>query len=181
MVERRWHYMLTDEERAVVDQSRVDAEAATRGAVGQWLKERGGLQNVFQRYEAYIDGGSRGNPGRSGYGVVVRAQPQGETVWLGAGAIESATCNEAEYAALIALLDHAAVEGWQKLHVHSDSKLLVNTASGKWRVKAGNLKPMLLRVQELMRGRAVTFEWVPRERNAQADGLANKAMDEAEA
>ena len=127
---------------------------------------------------ANIDGGSRGNPGPAGYGVRIERE-DGEIVEL-KQSIVSATNNVAEYSGLIAALAWAAQHGLEKLHVKSDSLLLVKQMQGEYRVKHPGLQPLHEEARGLARqiGR-VTFEHVRREFNKEADRLANEAMDEA--
>jgi len=73
---------------------------------------------------AYVDGGSHGNPGPSGIGVVIE-DPSGETVriakWIG-----HHDNNVAEYAALLEALQHAVEVKAKSLRVYSDSEVVVN-------------------------------------------------------
>lgn len=128
---------------------------------------------------AHIDGGARGNPGPAGYGV--RIESNGEVVELKA-ALGVATNNVAEYRGLIAALAWAAAHGVSRLHVRSDSLLLVKQMQGEYRVKNEGLKPLSEEARRLV-GRIghVRFEHVRREQNQDADRLANEAMDEATA
>ena len=127
---------------------------------------------------ANIDGGSRGNPGPAGYGVRIERE-DGGIVEL-KQSIVSATNNVAEYSGLIAALAWAAQHGLEKLHIRSDSLLLVKQMQGEYRVKHPGLQPLHEEARSLARriGR-VTFEHVRRELNKDADRLANEAMDEA--
>ena len=127
---------------------------------------------------ANIDGGSRGNPGPAGYGVRIE-RDDGAIVEL-KQSIVSATNNVAEYSGLIAALAWAAQHGVEKLHIRSDSLLLVKQMQGEYRVKHPGLQPLHEEARRLARqiGR-VTFEHVRREFNKDADRLANEAMDEA--
>jgi ribonuclease HI len=128
---------------------------------------------------AYIDGGSRGNPGPAGYGVRVE-DDDGAVVEELRGAIGIATNNVAEYHGLLAALAWAAGRGVASLHVRSDSELLVKQMIGAYRVKNPGLQPLYQRARLLMaRVGRVRFEHVRRELNAEADRLANLAMDEA--
>jgi probable phosphoglycerate mutase len=127
---------------------------------------------------ANVDGGSRGNPGPAGYGVRIERE-DGSIVEL-KGAIGTATNNVAEYRGLLAALEWAAEQGIDRLHVRSDSQLLVKQMRGEYRVKNVGLQPLHERARTLARGlRRVEFEHVRRELNADADRLANEAMDEA--
>jgi ribonuclease HI len=124
------------------------------------------------------DGAARGNPGPAGIGVVVTDR-RGRTLAEIAEGIGPATNNVAEYRAVLAGLEAAAELGARKVLVRSDSRLLVEQLSGRFRVK----NPRLIRLHEearaLMKGfREVVFEHVPREKNKDADRLANRGVDE---
>ena len=126
---------------------------------------------------AYIDGGARGNPGLAGYGVRLERE-DGTLLEEFGNSIGVATNNVAEYQGLLAALEWARTHGHQRLHVRSDSLLLVQQMLGNFRVKNAGLQPLHARAGLLAHeiGR-VTFEHVPREANADADRLANAAMD----
>ena len=130
---------------------------------------------------AYTDGGSRGNPGPAGYGVRLE-DASGTLVAELSGALGVATNNVAEYRGLLAAMEWACEHGVTSLRVRSDSELLVKQMKGLYRVKHPGLQPLHRQAQQLARqvGR-VTFEHVRREQNAEADRLANEAMDEAAA
>lgn len=124
------------------------------------------------------DGGSRGNPGPAGYGAVVRDQLSGETLAERKGFIGVATNNVAEYQGLIAGLRAARELGAETVDVRMDSKLVVEQMAGRWKVKHPSMQPLAREAQEVARTFAkITYEWIPRERNRQADRLANEAMD----
>ena len=127
----------------------------------------------------YIDGGSRGNPGPAGYGVRVEGD-DGAVLDRFSGAAGIATNNVAEYRGLIAGLEWAAARGHRRVHVRSDSELLVRQMRGEYRVRNAGLQPLHLEARSLMRRIGhVTFEHVRRELNRDADLLANEAMDAA--
>ena len=124
------------------------------------------------------DGGARGNPGPAGYGAVVRAADTGAVLAERSEAIGVATNNVAEYHGLIAGLEAAADLGAREVEVRMDSKLVVEQMSGRWQIKHPGLRPLAARAARLIRSfEAVTFHWVPRERNRHADALTNAAMD----
>jgi probable phosphoglycerate mutase len=126
---------------------------------------------------AYIDGGARGNPGPAGYGVRIEAA-DGTLVEEFGESIGVATNNVAEYRGLLAALEWARAHGHAKVHVRSDSQLLVQQMLGNYKVKNAGLQPLHARARLMAHeiGR-VTFEHVRREANAHADRLANTAMD----
>jgi ribonuclease H / adenosylcobalamin/alpha-ribazole phosphatase len=126
------------------------------------------------------DGGARGNPGPAGYGAVVREANTGEVLAERSAALGVATNNVAEYSGLIAGLQAAAELGATAVEVRMDSKLVVEQMSGRWQIKHPGLRPLAAKAAGLVRGfEAVTFDWIPRERNRAADALANAAMDAA--
>jgi ribonuclease HI len=128
---------------------------------------------------AYIDGGSRGNPGPAGYGV--RIEDSGGALLAELHeALGVTTNNVAEYRGLLAALAWALEHGRAPLHIRSDSELLVKQMRGEYRVKHPGLQPLHRDAKVLVdRIGQVTFEHVRRERNQEADRLANLAMDDA--
>lgn len=128
------------------------------------------------------DGGSRGNPGPAGYGAVVRDADTGEVLAERAASIGRATNNVAEYKGLLAGLRAAAELDPAAVEVRMDSKLVVEQMSGRWKVRHPDLAPLHTEAAVLARRLpAVRYGWIPRERNAYADRLANEAMDAAAA
>jgi ribonuclease HI len=126
---------------------------------------------------AWIDGGSRGNPGEAGFGVLLRGPGDdvGEELY---GYLGETTNNVAEYSALIALLELAVERGIPRLTIHSDSQLLVRQLSGEYRVRNPVLRELHFRAMALMdRLGPVAIRHVPRERNRHADRLAQRAMN----
>ena len=126
---------------------------------------------------AYIDGGARGNPGPAGYGIMVTGSA-GATLAELSCFLGHRTNNYAEYYALIAALDYATSHGITRLHVQSDSELLVRQMQGRYKVKSPDLRPLYEQARSLSR-KLEGFEilHVRREKNRRADKLANQAMD----
>ncbi len=132
------------------------------------------------RVTVEADGGSRGNPGPAGYGAVVKEAATGEVLLERAESLGVTTNNVAEYSGLIAGLQAAAELGAAHVDVRMDSKLVVEQMSGRWQIKNAGLRPLAAEAAKLVRRfDTVTFDWIPRERNSDADALANRAMDEA--
>ena len=137
---------------------------------------------------AHIDGGARGNPGPAAIGVVV-TDDQGNVLFEEGKTIGTATNNEAEYRALIYLLEKAATDpvltnsGAENLRVHCDSQLLVQQVTGNWKIKEPRLQELYNQVQ--IAKTAVPFtlriKHVRREDNKRADQLLNQALDKATA
>jgi ribonuclease HI len=129
-------------------------------------------------FRANIDGGSRGNPGPASYGVVIR-NPKGEVVASLKKYIGRMTNNVAEYYGLIAALDYAQSNQIRALRIESDSELLVKQMRGQYKVKSAELKPLFERAKKMSQSFAFfRIEHVYREQNAEADALANEALDE---
>src|SRR5579859_6820342 len=129
-------------------------------------------------YRANIDGGSRGNPGPASYGVVVR-DPRGEIMATLKKYIGRTTNNVAEYYGLIAALDYAQSHGIRALRVESDSELLVQQMRGRYKVKSADLRPLFERAKKMSQTFAsFKIDHVYRDQNAEADTLANEALDE---
>jgi ribonuclease HI len=111
---------------------------------------------------------------------VVLQEPEGRVVDRIAKGIGVATNNVAEYTAAIEGLERAHALGARSILLRSDSKLLIEQLSGRWRVK----NPTLIRLHEQVRSLlptfpgGVAFEHVPRELNREADRLANRGVDE---
>lgn len=132
----------------------------------------------------YTDGGSRGNPGKAGIGVVF-ANEKGQVVksygeYLG----DKLTNNEAEYQALIfALKKFKAVFGKQlaknsEIEVRSDSELMVKQMNAEYKILDEKIQKLFLEVWNLkLDFKSVKFKVIPREKNKEADRLANEAMD----
>ncbi len=123
------------------------------------------------------DGGARGNPGPGGAGIVVR-DPDGKVVASGGAFLGTVTNNVAEYQALLWGLRTARTLGADRVVVEADSELVVKQLNGEYRVKNEGLKPLFCEAQVARRAfESAEFVHVRRERNAEADALANEAMD----
>src|SRR5882724_2311463 len=124
-----------------------------------------------------FDGGSRGNPGPAGIGVVVRAADGTPLVTLGR-AIGRATNNVAEYRALITAMEEAKKLGATKIIIRGDSELIIRQMTGEYKVKHPDMKVLYDEAQQLIRGFAsAKIEHNLRHKNELADKLANLAMD----
>ncbi len=123
------------------------------------------------------DGAARGNPGPGGVGIVISDQT-GRVLEEAGEYIGEATNNVAEYKGLILGLDKAARFRAKEAKVFLDSELLVNQLNGTYKVKNAGLKGLYARAQELLsRYERVFVGHVPRAENAEADRLANEAID----
>jgi ribonuclease HI len=127
---------------------------------------------------AHVDGGARGNPGPAGYGVVITDE-NGELLAELCEGIGVSTNNIAEYRGLLAALEWALQHGHRRVHIKSDSLLVVQQMLGNYRVKHEGLLPLYRQARHLVaKIGEVTFEHVRREQNRDADRLSNLGMDQ---
>jgi broad specificity phosphatase PhoE/ribonuclease HI len=134
---------------------------------------------VTTRIIIEADGGSRGNPGPSSYGALVRDADTGAVIAQRGETIGIATNNIAEYSGLIAGLQMAREHAPDatEVEVRMDSKLVIEQMAGRWKIKHASMKPLAAEAQRLVPV-GVVWTWVPREQNAAADALANAALDD---
>jgi ribonuclease HI len=124
-----------------------------------------------------FDGGSRGNPGAAGVGVVLSAMDGTALVTLGRY-IGTATNNVAEYKAVILGLEKALELKVPRIIIRGDSELIIKQLSGAYRVKQPHLVPLWEKAKSLLTNfDSVKLEHNRRHHNALADKLANLAMD----
>ena len=129
------------------------------------------------RVTIHCDGGSRGNPGPAGIGVVITDQ-SGSLVDQIGERIGDATNNVAEYRAVIRGLQRAAELGADAVDLVGDSELVAKQITGDYRVKHADMKPLHASViTELKNFSSWTIKTVPRAENAAADALVNSALD----
>lgn len=133
-------------------------------------------------FTIYADGGSRGNPGPAGSGAIIR-DASGKTVATVSEFLGVTTNNVAEYTAVLRALEvlqdmQGAASKDTTVDVRMDSMLVVKQMAGEWKIKHPNMKPLAAEVGALVRNfKQVTFTHVYRHDNADADQLANEAMD----
>lgn len=126
----------------------------------------------------HTDGGARGNPGPAGIGVVVKNGKTGETLERHSEYIGHTTNNQAEYRAVILGLERCLALGAKEVDVIADSELLIKQARGEYKVKNRDLAARYMEMKNLeTRIGRVHYAHVRREKNKEADALANQAMD----
>ncbi len=128
---------------------------------------------------AYVDGlAMPSNPGTGTYGFVIYDGSRKLAEGSGLAGYD-VTSNYSEYTALaeaLKKLRSLGVEG--DVLIRSDSKLLVGHMSEGWKVKGGMYVDKLKEARELLREfGSVRFEWVPREKNQEADLLTRVAYE----
>ncbi|MDR8019135.1 reverse transcriptase-like protein [Nesterenkonia aerolata] len=127
------------------------------------------------------DGGSRGNPGIAGSGALVR-DSQGRILATRATPIGRASNNVAEYTGLIDGLRLARdIDDSAEIEVRMDSKLVVEQMSGRWKIKHEDMRRLAAEASAILPMMNLTFTWIPRAQNGDADALSNEAMDAAAA
>ena len=123
---------------------------------------------------AYVDGGSMGNPGPSGIGVVLDSS-EGRTIriakWIG-----RQDNNVAEYVALLEALQCALTLKARKLHVYSDSEVVVRQMKGEYTCRSPRLYSLHWICRKLAHSFDFSISHVRRELNAEANDLANAAV-----
>jgi len=133
------------------------------------------------RFRAAIDGGSRGNPGTSAWGVVVLDE-QGSPVEGHAGVFGRATNNVAEYNGLLEALKLAEAAGARQVEILTDSELMARQIEGRYRVKNPGLKQLFAEAMRFIaRFESFNIRHIRREENGEADLLVNRALNLAEA
>jgi ribonuclease HI len=122
---------------------------------------------------AHVDGGSHGSPGPSGIGVVI-TKPDGEMVriakWIG-----HHDNNVAEYAALLEALQFAVELKARALLVYTDSEVVVKQMTGEYACRSPRLYSLHWTCRKLARSLDFAIAHIPRERNLEANRLANHA------
>ncbi len=133
----------------------------------------------LNRVYVYIDGASRGNPGESGIGVVIE-DGNGNIIKKYKEYIGIKTNNAAEYAALKKGLELALHYCKKHVTILSDSELIVRQRRKQYKTKKKHLKSFAKEVEALEEMfEMVEYQNVPRERNREADRLANHVIDES--
>jgi len=126
---------------------------------------------------AYIDGGSRGNPGPAAAGFTL-ADSAGTQLQAKAFFLGRTTNNIAEYTSLLKALEAAKKIGAEQLTVFSDSELLAKQINGQYKVKSEQIRPLFRQAVNLL-GEFKNWKvrHIPRGKNEQADKLVNQALN----
>jgi phosphoribosylglycinamide formyltransferase 1 len=136
-----------------------------------------GVYILPDKVVAYIDGGSRGNPGPAAAGFVLSDQEGNQLITKGLF-LGQRTNNEAEYTALVKALEAAQQLNAIQLMIFSDSELLVKQIKGEYKVKSEKILPLYEQASTLLsQFEKWKIQHVYREKNKIADGLVNEALD----
>jgi len=171
-----------EELEAAMNESKADREARRRQRAAEAERERELVvakeAEPPPRVSLFTDGAARGNPGPAGAGAVI-ISPAGHVMAKIGKFLGESTNNIAEYTGLILGLKRAKAMGIKELNVFSDSELLVRQLRGDYAVKAEHLRPLHDEAQALLKAFAdVHLAHIPREENAAADEMSNRAIDE---
>jgi ribonuclease HI len=127
-------------------------------------------------FTIHTDGAARGNPGPAAFAYTI--ERDGADAVEVKGRLGETTNNVAEYTAVVRALEHAKQLGARRVAVLSDSELMVNQMTGRYKVKNEGLRPLYEQARALAeRFDSVTFRHVRREENGRADRLCNEALD----
>jgi ribonuclease HI len=122
---------------------------------------------------AYVDGGSLGNPGPAGVGVVIEGTGKDRiTVGKWVGRQDN---NVAEYLALLEALQRALELNARKLHVYSDSQVVVRQMIGQYNCRSPRLYSLHWLCRKLAYSLDFSISHIRREHNSEANGLAGAA------
>ena len=124
-------------------------------------------------YTLYFDGCSKGNPGPAGSGAIIKNDI--EIIWSGSENIGITTNNVAEYKGLILGLKQCSVG---KYLIKGDSMLIINQMNGKYKVNSSHLLILHNEAKQIIKDNKldVTFHYIPRAENKEADQLANDGL-----
>lgn len=137
-----------------------------------------GAKPLHGVYHIYVDGASRGNPGKAGAGAAIK-DAEGTVVRKLKSYLGILTNNMAEYSAMIMALKAARDMGIKDVRIYADSELMVKQLNGVYRVKSHDLMPLFLEATHLLGAfDEYKIAHVYREGNGLADSLANEAIDQ---
>ena len=84
--------------------------------------------------------------------------------------------NVAEYVALMEALQCALSLNATRLHVYSDSQVVVKQMMGEYRCRSSRLYSLNWTCRKLARSLGFSISHIPREDNSEANALANSAV-----
>ena len=131
----------------------------------------------------WFDGAYDSESQIASYGALLKID--GETIWEEhgqAGKGLEMTCNVAEYCGLIALLEEIKRRDLKVVTVHGDSRMVIRQMAGSYKAKRGAYIPYFHRSRELAASMttALNYQWLPRERNMEADNLSKGLVSNAD-
>ena len=165
----------------VAERQAVLAAAAARAAERAQSRARA-LAARQQRHDgkatpwrAWFDGSAHPNPGRCGIGALLTG-PAGQRIEVCQPA-GYGNSSEAEYLALIAVLEAALKAGAHGLTVYGDSQVVINDVGAAASSRAPSLHALREQAVALIgQLQDVVLRWIPRHRNPEADALSQRAV-----
>ena len=125
----------------------------------------------------YTDGGSRGNPGPSATGIVIKNE-EGQNVANYGEYLGKQANNYAEYMAIISGLKKAKELGADEVDCIVDSKLVCEQLNRHWKVKEPTIQKLFIKAwNEMQQFKKVTIKHILRVGNKEADAEVNKVLD----
>lgn len=141
------------------------------------IKQQVSNGEKIEKVKMFADGGSRGNPGPSASGFVIKNMND-EVIESWNKYLGITTNNQAEYHALVAGLEWCRQHNVREVFVHLDSLLAINQMKGIYKVKNRDLWTLYEAAKKIQSSfETITFTHVPRELNKEADAEVNKALD----
>lgn len=133
------------------------------------------------KLKIFTDGASRGNPGPASYGFTI-GDETGHILIEAGEYIGITTNNVAEYTAVLEALklikEKYSNRKLTQIELYADSKLVAEQLSGRYKIKAKHLMPIIVQIQNLtIELGGIVFNHIPRSQNTLADRLANQALD----
>ena len=129
----------------------------------------------------YCDGGSRGNPGPAASAFVVKSN-SGKVIAEQGIFLGKKTNNQAEYLAVVFSLKWLKEKSQKlpnKIFYCIDSLLVVNQLNGLYKIKNSDLRDLIIQIRQLENDtkKEIVYQYVPREKNTDADRLVNQTLD----
>ncbi|MDC8832966.1 ribonuclease HI family protein [Alteromonas gilva] len=129
------------------------------------------------KYKGHFDGACNPNPGAIGLGISIN-DDAGQEIDYGYMPKGTGTNNEAEYLAVLLLLQRALHMGITSIECVGDSKLVVNQLNGTYRINQDSLLKLHGKVMHLVNQfDSCEFLWVRRQHNTRADELSKMALE----
>lgn len=169
-------YALLQQRRQQRDIDSARRQAKVQAKADQLAAKRAGPPLPADAWRGWFDGSAHPNPGKIGIGAVLLA-PDGTTLEI-SRRLGHGNSGEAEYGALIALLEAAVAAGARELVLYGDSRVVIDDVNAMAPRGAAGLESLRARASgllELLGRRHVRLCWIPRHKNGAADALSQRA------
>ncbi|MCQ9279762.1 ribonuclease HI family protein [Staphylococcus borealis] len=121
----------------------------------------------------YFDAATKGNPGRSASGIVIKEEDKRYVYSHDLGELDN---HSAEWATLIYALEHARELNVVNALLYTDSKLIEDSVNQGF-VKNARFKPYFENLEILEQSFDLLFvKWIPREQNKEANQIAQQTL-----